>query len=163
MSKDKWRLVGYCGCYCGLCTARARVPQHATQLKDTLHQIGMDFWYKLAPPKWKFIPAIKEFPNFSKFLDELTKFDCTCRTGGGPVTCKIRLCARKKGISACPFCDDYPCAIIKNYTKVHPTTIEDGKRLKEIGLEAWVKEQEERAKHGFVYEAICIPRKSSWA
>jgi hypothetical protein len=57
-----------------------------------------------------------------------------------------RLCAKKKGITLCPFCDQYPCTPIENYNKVYPTTIEDGKRLKEIGLEAWVKEQEERAK-----------------
>ena len=40
----------------------------------------------------------------------------------------------------CPLCDEYPCALIENYNKVYPITIEDGKRLKEIGLEGTVPE-----------------------
>jgi hypothetical protein len=54
--------------------------------------------------------------------------------------------------------------LIENYNKVYPITIEDGERLKEIGLEAWVKEQEERAKKGFIYAHMKIPRKDiAWA
>jgi hypothetical protein len=57
-----------------------------------------------------------------------------------------------------------PCTLIENYNKVYPTTIEDGKRLKEIGLKALVKEQEERAKKGFIYAHIKIQRKDvAWA
>ena len=94
----------------------------------------------------------------------MTKYECSCRTGGGPDTCKIRICAKKKEVPICPLCEEYPCALIEKYTKIYPTTIGDGKRLKEIGLEAWVKEQEERAKHGFIYAHIKIPRKGiSWA
>jgi len=88
------------------------------------------------------------FPVFWKFLGELTKYECSCRAGGGSSTCKIRLSAKKKGVSVCPLCDEHLCTLIENYAKVYPTTIEDGKRLKEIGLEAWVEEQEERAKQG---------------
>mgnify|MGYP002395874983 CR=1 FL=1 len=105
--------------------------------------------------------------NISSFLEVPRgpyKIRVLSRTEGGPSTCKIRLCAKKRGVSVCPLCDKYPCALIENYTKVYPTTIEDGKRLKEIGLEAWVKEQEERAKRGFIYAHIKIPRKGIvWA
>lgn len=155
MAKELLELVGYCGCYCGLCGVRVCFPKYARQLKETLHQEGMDFWYK-------YMPSIREtFPVFWKFLEDLTKYECSCRAGGGPSTCKIRLCAKNKGVS---LCDEYPCAFIENYTKVYPTTIEDGKRLKEVGLGEWIKEQEERAKHGFIYAQTKIPRKGIvWA
>jgi hypothetical protein len=158
MAEDLLRLVGYCGCYCGLCGVRVCFPKHAKRLKDTLQQEGMDYWYR-------YVPSMRAtFPVFWKFLEDLTRYECSCRSGGGPSTCKIRLCAKKKGISVCPFCDQYPCTLIENYNKVYPTTIEDGKRLKEIGLEAWVKEQEERAEKGFIYAHIKITRKDiTWA
>ena len=158
MSEGSLKLVGYCGCYCGLCAVRVCFPKHAQQLRDTLRQEGMDYWYR-------YVPAMrKTFPVFWKFLEDLTGYECSCRTGGGPSTCKIRLCAKKKGVSVCPLCDDYPCVHIENYTKIYPTTIEDGKRLKEVGLEAWVEEQEERAKRGFIYMQSKIPRKGiAWA
>jgi len=35
--------------------------------------------------------------------------------------------------------------------------IQDGKRLKKIGLKAWVKEQEERTRRGVVYADIRVP------
>jgi hypothetical protein len=158
MSEDVLKLVGYCGCYCGLCAVRSRFPKHAQQLQQTLHQEGMDYWFK-------YIPSMRtSFPVFWKFLEDLTKYECSCRSEGGPSTCKIRLCAKKKQVSTCPLCDEYPCALIENYTKIYPATIEDGKRLKEIGLEEWIKEQEERGKQGFIYAQSKIPRKGiRWA
>ena len=155
---DDLKLVGYCGCYCGLCAVRVLFSKHAQQLRETLQQEGMDYWYKYVPD------MRKTFPVFWKFLNDLTGYDCSCRTGGGPSTCRIRLCAKKRGVSVCPLCDDYPCTHIENYTKIYPATIEDGKRLKEVGLEEWIKEQEERARRGFIYAQSKIPRRGIvWA
>ncbi len=42
--------------------------------------------------------------------------------------------------------------------KGYPTLIADGERMKEIGIEAWIDEQEERAKTGVAYVDIrCYP------
>jgi hypothetical protein len=42
--------------------------------------------------------------------------------------------------------------------KGYPTLLSDGKRMKEIGIEAWVGEQNARAETGFVYSDIrCYP------
>ncbi len=38
MAEDVLKLVGYCGCYCGLCGVRVCFPKHAKQLKEILHQ-----------------------------------------------------------------------------------------------------------------------------
>jgi len=58
MTDNNLRLVAYCGLYCGLCAHRARIPKRAKSLKETLHDEGMDSWYK-------YVPSMKEtFPVF---------------------------------------------------------------------------------------------------
>jgi len=146
--------VAYCGLYCGLCAHRIRIPQQASQLQKSLHEEGFDNWYQ-------YVPDLKDtFPPFWQFLQKLTEIDCTCRTEGGPPECKIRQCAKQKGIEVCPRCKDYPCTLIQSLAEHYPTLIQDGKRLQKIGLEKWVKEQEERAKHGVVYADIRYPWKT---
>ena len=150
-SKNLLRLVGYCGLYCELCAHRNRIPQQAHQLQKSLHEEGFDDWYKYAP-------EMKDaFPPFWQFLQNLATLDCTCRTGGGPPDCKIRRCAKQKGIEICPQCKEYPCTLIQALAEHYPTVIQDGKRLQKISLENWVKEQEERAKRGVVYADTRIP------
>jgi hypothetical protein len=150
-SKNLLCLVGYCGLHCGLCAHRNRIPQQARQLQKSLHEEGFDDWYKYAPD-------LKDtFPQFWQFLQNLATLDCTCRTGGGPPDCKIRRCAKQKGIEICPQCKEYPCQLITTLAEHYPTVIQDGKRLQKIGLENWVKEQEERAKRGVVYADTRIP------
>jgi len=145
------RHVAYCGLYCGLCAHRNRIPQQALQLQKSLHEEGFDDWYQ-------YIPEMKEaFPPFWKFLQKLAELDCTCRTGGGPPDCKIRDCAKQKGIEVCAQCKEYPCTLIQALAEHYPTIVQDGKRLKKIGLAAWVNEQEERAKRGVVYADTRVP------
>lgn len=145
------RLVAYCGLYCGLCAQKARIPQQARQLQQTLHKEGYDDFYK-------YVPEMKEtFPMFSKFLQNLAKSDCTCGTGGGPPDCKIRQCAKQKKITVCPQCKEYPCQHIEALAEHYPTLIQDGKHLQKVGLEKWVKEQEQRARNGFAYADVRYP------
>jgi len=62
--------------------------------------------------------------------------------------CKMMLCARKRGLQYCFQCDDFPCAILNEFSSDgishHKRTIENSKRMKEIGIEAWVKEQKRK-------------------
>jgi len=146
--------VTYCGLYCDLCAHRNRIPQKAKQLQKSLHEEGMDNWYQ-------YVPEMKNtFPTFWKLLQKLIDLDCTCRTGGGPPDCKIRQCAKQKSIEICTQCKEYPCKLIQNLAEHYPTIIQDGKRLQKIGLENWVKEQEERVKRGVVYADIRYPWKT---
>lgn len=145
------RYVTYCGLYCGLCANRNRIPQQANQLQKTLREEGMDSWYR-------FIPEMTDaFPPFWQFLQKLVDLDCTCRTGGGPPDCQIRQCAKQKAIQVCPECKEYPCELIQNLAEHYPTLIQDGKRMQKIGLEKWVKEQEERTERGVVYADTRYP------
>ncbi len=135
-NQNQIRYVTYYGLYCGLCAQRNRIPQQASQLQKSLREEGFDDFYQ-------YVPEMKEtFPPFWQFLQELAKFDCTCRTGrGGTPDCKIRQCAEQKNVTVCPQCKEYPCAFIQSLAEHYPTLIQDGKRLQKIGLEKWVKEQ----------------------
>ena len=76
----------------------------------------------------------------------------------GPQFCGIRKCARAKGLDACPFCDEYPCHRIHGLAKGYVNLIADGKRMREIGLDRWIEEQEARKATGFAYVDIrCHP------
>lgn len=151
--RSRLRLVAYCGLYCGLCAQRTRIPDQALQLQRTLHEEGFDDFYQS-------VPEMKEaFPVFWDFLRSLAKFDCMCRTGkGGPLDCEIRGCAKRKNILVCPTCNEYPCRHIRALAAKYPTLIQDGKRLRRIGIEKWVIEQEQRVKRGFAYADIRYPQ-----
>lgn len=151
MDVDELRLLGICGLYCGLCAHRNQIPQRAKLLRETLHEEGWPSWYK-------YVDSMKEtFPVFWDFLEGLVKLDCTCRTGGGPPDCKIRTCAKEKAVDVCPLCTEYPCDLIEGLAEHYVMVIQDGKRLRKIGLKKWVEEQEERARRGVVYADTRIP------
>jgi len=153
-NNNQLRHVAYCGLYCALCAHRNRIPTQAQQLQESLHKEGFDDWYQ-------YIPEMKNtFPPFWQFLQKLVNLDCTCRTGGGPPDCKIRQCAQNKNLEGCTQCKEYPCTLIQALAEHYPTIIQDGKRLQKIGLEKWVKEQEERARRGVVYADTRIPWKT---
>ncbi len=149
MGQLKW--ITYCGLYCGLCSARARMPRQARELRELMSKEGYEHWGS-------------ELPNFNEFWEFLTDLgdpekSCPgCRQGGGPPFCGIRKCAQKRDIKVCVFCEEYPCHRIEALGKGYPTLVADGKRMREIGLETWIEEQEERAKTGFAYVDIrCYP------
>ncbi len=145
------RNVTYCGLYCGLCSQKNRIPRIAKDLKTAMQKEGYEHWGQTIP----------EFSNFWKFLNFLVEYEsaCSCRenTCGAPF-CTIRKCAQEKNIDICISCEEYPCKRINGIAKGYPTLLADGKRIKEKGVEAWIKEQEERAKTGFAYVDIrCYP------
>jgi len=104
------------------------------------------------------IPGFNQFWTFLTALCRPEEACIGCRQGGGPPFCSIRKCARQRQVEVCVFCEDYPCRRVESIAKGYPTLIADGKRMREIGIEAWVDEQQERAKTAFVYADIrCHP------
>ena len=63
--------------------------------------------------------------------------------------CKMLLCAREKGHEYCFECDDLPCQVLIAFgsdgVDHHNKTIENLKRMKEIGIKAWIEEQKDGA------------------
>ncbi len=145
------RYVTYCGLYCGLCGERARIPQRAQSLRESMSVEGWD----------QYGPQYPGFDAFWNFLSRLCDPDTACpgcRSGGGPPFCAIRKCAVRRGVEICAQCTEYPCQKVLSLARGYPTLIADGRRLSEIGTQAWIREQEERARSGFVYADIrCHP------
>jgi hypothetical protein len=145
------RQVTYCGLYCGLCSSCNRVPKQSRDLRDTLRKEGMEAWGQSMP----------DFEQFWRFLNGLAESEsrCSCREKTcGPPFCTIRKCAPEKNVKVCPFCDEYPCERILGLAKGYVMMLADGKRMKEIGIEKWIEEQEERKATGFAYLDIrCHP------
>jgi hypothetical protein len=148
---DNLQLITYCGLYCELCTQRGRIPQQAKALKETMTKESYEV-YGFE------IPGFEAFWTFLGDLCEKANACPGCRAGGGNPYCEIRQCARGRGVEICADCADYPCERVEHFAQVYPTILVDAKRLREVGLGAWIKEQEQRAATGFCYADIRIRR-----
>lgn len=148
---DKLKLVTYCGLYCDLCGQRARIAPQADALRESMAKEGYEFWGK----------EIAGFTDFWRFLTNLAdpeKACPGCRQDGGPPFCTIRKCAREKGLELCVDCEEYPCRRIHAIAEGYPTLLSESKRIKKIGIDAWIEEQKQRAETGFAYVDIrCHP------
>lgn len=62
--------------------------------------------------------------------------------------CNLRTCAFEKGLTYCAQCADFPCQQIIDFNndgfRHHSEVLDNIRRQQEIGIDAWVKEQEER-------------------
>jgi len=139
--------VSFCGLYCPNCGANCRLPQRAAALYDEMKSGQWDEW----------APGIEGFTAFWRFLDGLAHPEapkrCRDESCGDP-GCGIRTCAQERGVTACPLCDDYPCDKVRRFAASNPTLLFDGHRMKEIGIEAWSAEQDQRRAGGFYYGCI---------
>jgi len=134
--------VAYCGTYCNLCSERIRIPVHSKALMESLEKA--DYAGRAPTEFWSYLKSLT-----------VVEDDKCCRTGKcGAPSCAMKKCAIEKGIYVCPECEDYPCVEVKTLGKSEPTLIHDGMRIREIGLDAWVIEQEGRKHAGFCYEDV---------
>ncbi|MBN1412158.1 MAG: DUF3795 domain-containing protein [Spirochaetales bacterium] len=111
-------ILGYCGLYCGGCGIyqAARVGNPVKAEDGSL--------------------MLCEGCNGSKITEWCTN-------------CAIKSCNRTKGIRYCLECDENPCDILKNFMDdeqypYHKEVQDNMKRLREIGLEKWINEQQEK-------------------
>jgi len=145
----KLKYVTYCGLYCGLCANLARIPKQARTLQDTMQKEGYEFFGKY---------AVEGFDSFWKALDHLSQLDRRhpgCRSGAcGDPECKIRACAKAKGIDVCSACRDFPCKLIEPLAQRYPTLMADARRQQKVGVDQWIREQDARAATGFCYADI---------
>jgi hypothetical protein len=143
--------VTYCGLYCGLCSARCRIPRHSRELRDAMAKEGWAEWGTNVPG----------FTGFWAFLGGIAdgESNCSCRERDcGPPFCGIRKCARTRGVEVCAFCSEYPCHRILGLAKGYVMMLADGQRMREIGMDAWIAEQEARRASGFCYcDTRCEP------
>ncbi|MCP4545033.1 MAG: DUF3795 domain-containing protein [bacterium] len=124
---------------------KSRIPQTATVLAETM---AADGWRSFGEY------AFEDFKSFWSTLNKLAEFEkeCPdCRGGCGDPGCNIRKCAQERGTELCPLCVEFPCRHIDVLAQRYPNLIGDGRRLKQVGVETWVREQEVRRRTGFCY------------
>ena len=144
-SKKKWEkkdYVSYCGLYCKLCQFTYNLADNLK--RDLKHRHG-DGFAKDAPEFWRTLSMLSIKPKGN------------CRKGGcnDGFPCAIRQCAKEKGVFTCPECETYPCTRIKTLAGgTAYNMVFDGHRMKDIGLDEWLQEQEERIKDGFHYHML---------
>jgi len=103
---------------------------------------------------------------------------CGCECGkcaGKRATwCDIAKCAKDKEIDTCASCSDMPCTRVIQFTcdpvwRTHTPCIENLRRQKAIGMEAWLREQktywsdERKLKRWVALQDECLKREKTFA
>jgi hypothetical protein len=121
-----YRYDSYCGLYCGAC------PVLVANEKGTVDELAK---------KNEMDPA------------DVVCGGCKSDTPASFCTdCVFVPCAREKGVEFCVDCGEYPCKDLTSFWEDkwahHSAVIKNLDRLKEIGLEAWLAEQDARWRCG---------------
>ncbi|MBX5326910.1 DUF3795 domain-containing protein [Candidatus Bathyarchaeota archaeon A05DMB-4] len=62
--------------------------------------------------------------------------------------CKMMLYAKRNWFDYCFECEEFPCASVKEFSDDgsphHKRTVENAKKMREIGIEAWIEEQKKK-------------------
>ena len=120
-------LIATCGLYCGACSFKLTVDEN-----ERAHVLSLPSRYDKA--KEAELEACPGCRNES--------------TSNGDDPCKIRSCARARGLEHCGSCAEFPCAVISAFAADgvphHGQTIENLQRLGEVGTLAWLAEQKAR-------------------
>lgn len=134
---------GICGVYCGQCpNGNGRVKMMADELKRLVDTVRYD-WLEQAVKSFS-------FKDFRKGLEWFSNAQCPmCLNGGGAPWCENRKCAPNKGIENCLQCSDYmTCKNTQYQREWYPFVIDNHNRVKQVGLQKHLEEEEERARAG---------------
>lgn len=67
--------------------------------------------------------------------------------------CKMMLCAKNRGLEFCFQCNDFPCQMLNEFSSGgishHKRTVENLKKMKEIGIGLWIAEQKKKGQPQF--------------
>ena len=133
----------YCGLYCENCAVKAKVEPASKTLYEEMKKAGFE----------GIIHKIQGGDGFWAFLKGMVNDGVciSCRDGSGNPGCTVRICAQEKGIEMCALCDSYPCDKFASFFEGYPVLKHDNALLREEGMGAWSKLQDERRARGFTY------------
>jgi len=107
LDKDERSLVAHCGLYCGECVLhRGEIADLARDLRKKLRGAKFD---RVAQGLSQVFKDFENYEQCYKVLGAMVRLRCkrTCRGGGGPPACKIRVCCQKKNIEGCWECHEF--------------------------------------------------------
>jgi hypothetical protein len=92
------------------------------------------------------------------FFKDLKPESIVCGGCRGPLdihwsaNCKFLSCTKKKGLKYYFECAEFPCSDLKVFASEaphHKKTVENMMKMKEIGIESWLKEQKKKGESVF--------------
>ena len=89
------------------------------------------------------------FDEFRKGLEWFSDSQCPMCLNGGGAPCENKKCAPQKGLQSCLLCDDYlTCKNTEYQRDVYPFVVDNHNRVKQVGFQKYLEEEEERTKAG---------------
>jgi hypothetical protein len=133
---------GVCGVYCGQCpSGNGRVRFAAGELKRLVDTTRYE-WLEEVEKSFK-------FSDFRRGLEWFSHAQCQGCLNGGGTPCENRRCADERKLTNCLQCGDYMTCRYTEYQRgTYPFVAENYARVKEVGLEKHLEEEEERARAG---------------
>jgi hypothetical protein len=129
MDKDKAKLIGICGIFCGTC------PYFLAPRENDLEQLR-----KLSQDRGISIEDIRCDGCLS---DRIMPHCKECKAG-------FRKCAQSRKVTWCFQCTEFPCQRLESYIDAHIVdgishhehVIEDLQDVKDHGIDQWIRKQE---------------------
>ena len=139
---EKMYEYGLCGVYCGQCASgNGRVKIMAGELKRLVDTVRYD-WLNYAVKSFK-------FDEFRKGLEWFSAAQCPGCLKGGGAPCENKKCVHEKKLESCLLCADYlMCAHTAYHRDWYPFVVENYERVKQVGLQKHLEEEEQRARAG---------------
>ena len=133
---------GMCGVYCGQCpVGNGRVRMMAMELKRLVDTARYD-WVSNMVKSFS-------FDEFRKGLEWFSDSQCPMCLNGGGAPCENRKCAYGKSLQSCLLCNEYlTCKNTEYQRDVYPFVADNYERVKQIGFQRYLAEEEERTKAG---------------
>ncbi len=96
-----------------------------------------------------FVPAFSKYPSFEEVLAVLVGVDCAgCRDNETKHPhCGIARCHKEKNVDFCFQCTEYPCDPEGMDSDLHRRWLEMNNRMKEVGVEAYYEETEDKPRY----------------
>lgn len=133
---------GICGVYCGQCpNGNGRVKFAAGELKRLVDTTRYDWMDKV-------VKSFR-FSEFRKGLEWFAGAQCPKCLAGGGAPCENRKCAGNRNLNSCLLCGEYlKCENTVYMRDVYPFVVDNYERVKQVGLEKHLEEEEEKARAG---------------
>jgi hypothetical protein len=89
------------------------------------------------------------FDEFRKGLEWFSQAQCPMCLNGGGAPCENKKCAPEKKLQSCLQCEDYlTCKNTEYQRGTYPFVVDNFSRVKQVGFQKHLEEEEERAKAG---------------
>ncbi len=140
------KILAPCGLNCMKCQmyADGEIRHHAAEMKRLLASFD-----SYAERFSRFLPIYNKYPEFKELLAHFSQANCKgCRQGDCKYpNCGVAKCCKSKGIDFCFQCEEFPCEKSNFDPNLHERWIRMGRRMKEIGVEAYYEETKDRPRY----------------